>query len=96
MRSTCLHGSIPEQVGLDEPDGPGRRVDVSPARGSVGCVSTDEEWGDTVGDTVSEATNAALREIEDQPLDERAPGYQALADRLRVELEHSDPSRAAD
>jgi hypothetical protein len=55
-------------------------------------VSTDEEWSDTV----SEATNAALGEIEEQPLEERAPGYQALADRLRVELEHSDPSRASD
>ena len=59
-------------------------------------MSTDEEWGDTTDDTVSEATNAALREIEEQPLEERAPGYQALADRLRVELVHSDPSRAAD
>jgi hypothetical protein len=55
-------------------------------------VSTDEE----LSDTVSEATRAALEEIEQQPLDERARGYQALADRLRVELEHSDPSRAAD
>ena len=96
MRSTCLHGSIPEQIALGEPDEPTRRVDVSPARGSVGCVSTDEEWSDTLGDTVSEATNAALGEIEEQPLEERAPGYQALADRLRVELEHSDPSRASD
>ena len=59
-------------------------------------MSTDEEWGDTTDDTVSEATNSAIREIEEQPLEERAPGYQALADRLRVELEHSDPSRAAD
>jgi hypothetical protein len=59
-------------------------------------VSTDEEWGDTTDDTVSEVTNAALREIEEQPLEGRAPGYQALADRLRVELEHSDPSRSGD
>ena len=55
-------------------------------------MSTDEE----LGDTISEATHAAVREIEEQPLEERALGYQALADRLRVELEHSDPSRAAD
>lgn len=55
-------------------------------------MSTDEEQGDTI----SEATQAALHEIEQQPLDERARGYQALADQLRVELEHSDPSRAAD
>jgi hypothetical protein len=56
-------------------------------------VSFDEEPGDG---GVSEATDAALREIEALPLDERAARYQALADRLRIELEHSDPSRAAD
>jgi len=39
----------------------------------------------------SEAAAHAILDIEQQPLDERAPGYQALADRLRVELEQSDP-----
>jgi hypothetical protein len=36
---------------------------------------------------------AHLRDIESKPLAERAPAYQELADRLRTELEHSDPSR---
>ncbi|GAA1811303.1 hypothetical protein [Agromyces neolithicus] len=39
----------------------------------------------------SDAAAQAILDIEQQPLDERAPGYQALADRLRVELEQSDP-----
>jgi hypothetical protein len=48
-------------------------------------VSTDEASDDTL---------EALREIESKPVADRAPGYQALADRLRGELEHSDPSRS--
>lgn len=32
-------------------------------------------------------------EIEALPLAERAPRYQAIADRLRTELERSDPAR---
>lgn len=39
------------------------------------------------------ATRAELRDIESAPLAERAARYQGLADRLRSELEHSDPSR---
>ena len=42
-------------------------------------------------DGASDAAAQAILDIEQQPLDERAPGYQALADRLRVELEQSDP-----
>jgi hypothetical protein len=42
----------------------------------------------------SDDTLAALRDIESHPLPERAPGYQALADRLHEELEESDPSRS--
>ena len=42
----------------------------------------------------SDAAAQAILDIERQPLDERAPGYQALADRLRVELEQSDPHAA--
>jgi hypothetical protein len=41
----------------------------------------------------SDDIRAALTEIESQPLADRAPGYQDLADRLRAELEESDPSR---
>ena len=46
-------------------------------------------------DTASDDTRAALHDIESKPLAERAPGYQALADRLRAELEQSDPSRGS-
>ena len=52
---------------------------------------------ETARDDVAGASDAAAQailDIEQQPLDERAPGYQALADRLRVELEQSDPHAA--
>ncbi|MCD2441840.1 hypothetical protein LQ757_06060 [Agromyces sp. SYSU K20354] len=42
----------------------------------------------------SDSAAEAIRDLEQQPLGERAPGYQALADRLRVELEQSDPHGA--
>ncbi|GAA1770590.1 hypothetical protein [Agromyces humatus] len=48
----------------------------------------DREAG--ASDTAAEA----IRDIEQRPLGDRAPGYQALADRLRVELEQSDPHAA--
>ena len=41
----------------------------------------------------SDEVRAAIAEIESQPLADRAPAYQSLADRLRAELEESDPSR---
>jgi hypothetical protein len=44
-------------------------------------------------DAASADTVDELRDIEAKPLVERAAGYQELADRLRAELEHSDPSR---
>jgi len=44
---------------------------------------------------LSEATRAALDELEARPLDERAAGYRQLADALRSELEQSDPTRSA-
>ncbi|GAA4380796.1 hypothetical protein [Agromyces bauzanensis] len=43
-------------------------------------------------DAAPDGTVAELRDIETRPLAERAQGYQELADRLRAELEHSDPS----
>ena len=46
-------------------------------------------------DSAADVTVAELRDIESKPLGERAHGYQELADRLRAELEHSDPSRGA-
>lgn len=45
------------------------------------------------GSEASDGSVAELREIETLPLAERAPAYQALADRLRAELEQSDPLR---
>ncbi|MDQ2661014.1 MAG: hypothetical protein M3Y52_03985 [Actinomycetota bacterium] len=47
------------------------------------------------GAEATAATRAELRDIETAPLAERAARYQELADRLRSELEHSDPSRGA-
>ncbi len=37
----------------------------------------------------------ALSSIEASPLDERAAGFDAMADQLRRELERSDPTRSA-
>ncbi|MCM3658555.1 hypothetical protein M3147_14960 [Agromyces mediolanus] len=54
---------------------------------------SDESNSDTRD--LSEATRAALDELEARPLDERAAGYRQLADALRSELEQSDPTRSA-
>jgi len=64
----------------------------SPGAGSVEAVSdaSNPEPRD-----LSEATRAALDELESAPLEERAAGYRQLADALRSELEQSDPSRSA-
>jgi len=43
--------------------------------------------------SVPSDTAHELTRIEAAPLGERAGGYDALADRLRAELERSDPSR---
>jgi hypothetical protein len=53
-----------------------------------------EEVGTPGPDTVSSAAEALVG-IEAAPLEERAAGYDALAERLRAELERSDPARAA-
>ncbi|WP_156997157.1 hypothetical protein [Agromyces aureus] len=45
---------------------------------------------------VADETRDAVDAIEALPLDERAGAYLALAERLRTELEHSDPSRQSD
>ena len=58
--------------------------------------STDAAAAPRHDDTAGAASAdmpAELRDIESKPLAERAPAYQELADRLRTELEHSDPSR---
>jgi hypothetical protein len=63
------------------------------AAGGASTVPADEPRPDP-DDTAHETTDA-LQDIESKPLAERAPGYQALADRLRAELEQSDPSRGS-
>jgi hypothetical protein len=61
-------------------------------------VSTGDLDPDEVGapdpDTAASAADA-LVDIEAAPLEERAHGYDALAERLRAELERSDPARAS-
>jgi hypothetical protein len=54
-------------------------------------VSIDDGRGDA-----SDEARAAIAAIEALPLEERAPAYLALAERLRGELEHSDPARQSD
>lgn len=61
----------------------------SPATGGDGASAAN-----AVGSEASDGSLAELRDIESKPLAERAPSYQALADRLRAELEQSDPSRS--
>jgi hypothetical protein len=75
-----------------------REPDALEPSGATDSGASDPiaETDDAVsGDTTSGETRAALHDIESKPLAERAPGYQALADRLRAELEQSDPSRGS-
>ncbi|MGR2754009.1 hypothetical protein [Agromyces arachidis] len=62
-------------------------------------MSTGDLDPDEVGlpghDTAASAADA-LAGIEAAPLDERAPQFDALAERLRGELERSDPARASE
>ena len=71
-------------------------IDPTTSTDAAGQASTDaaEESRPDPDDTTHETT-AALQDLESRPLAERAPGYQALADRLRAELEQSDPSRGS-
>jgi hypothetical protein len=66
--------------------------------GSVDVVSTGDLDPDEAGtpgpDTTASAADA-LVDIEAAPLAERASGYDALAERLRAELERSDPARTS-
>ncbi|WP_136710132.1 hypothetical protein [Agromyces sp. H66] len=57
--------------------------------------AADASGAGDLGDSAPDDTAAALRDIESRQLAERAQGYQELADRLRADLEHSDPSRGA-
>ena len=46
--------------------------------------------------TEPDSTAATIEQIEALPLEERAGAYHALGERLRAELEHSDPARASE
>ncbi|WP_159605446.1 hypothetical protein [Agromyces humi] len=69
---------------LHEPDDVDR-VDAAAAASVTGAVRGSGEASDDAA--------SAIHDIESLPLAERAPRYQELADRLRSELERSDPSR---
>lgn len=71
--------STDEQPGSVDPTGSADAT-TAPAEPDAGAGAPD-------------ATRAELRDIESKPLDERAQAYQELAERLRADLEHSDPSR---
>ena len=66
----------------------------SAAEGTRPSVEHDAEADGDGAAGASEAAAQAILDIEQQPLGERASGYLALADRLRVELEQSDPHTA--
>ena len=86
-------------VGRVSSDDEGREPDAidpttsTDAAGGAPTGAADEARPDA--DDGTPETTAALQDIESKPLAERAPGYQALADRLRAELEQSDPSRGS-
>ncbi|WP_448004230.1 hypothetical protein [Agromyces bauzanensis] len=63
-------------------------VEAIDSTDAAGAPGPRDRRGSAPDDTVAE-----LRDIESRPLAERAQGYQELADRLRAELEHSDPAR---
>jgi hypothetical protein len=74
-----------------EPDA----LEPSAATDAAAAAPTTDAGDAASDDAASDDTRAALQDIESRPLAERAPGYQALADRLRSELEQSDPSRGS-
>ncbi|WP_430646706.1 hypothetical protein [Agromyces sp. GXS1127] len=60
---------------------------------STGDLDT-EDVVETPADLAAAAADA-LSSIEASPLEERAAGFDALAEQLRRELERSDPARSA-
>lgn len=67
------------------------RVDSAASPNPERAASAPSQAGDDA-DPGSRETTAMLGHIESKPLAERARDYQTLADRLRNELERSDPS----
>ncbi|WP_353829061.1 hypothetical protein [Agromyces sp. SYSU T0242] len=60
---------------------------------STGDLDVDEPMESPVDLAVASAD--ALASIDAAPLEERAAGFDALAEQLRRELERSDPARPA-
>jgi hypothetical protein len=61
----------------------------------VSTADLDPDEAGTPGPDTAASAADALVDIEAAPLEERAHGYDALAERLRAELERSDPARAS-
>ncbi|MEI5585375.1 MULTISPECIES: hypothetical protein [unclassified Agromyces] len=61
----------------------------------MSTADRDPDEIDAPGAGSAESAADALVHIEAAPLDERATGYDALAERLRAELERSDPARVS-
>ncbi|MDR6906926.1 hypothetical protein J2X63_002634 [Agromyces sp. 3263] len=60
---------------------------------AAAAASADASGAVSGSGEASDDAAADIHDIESVPLAERAPRYQELADRLRSELERSDPSR---
>ena len=60
---------------------------------STGDLDVDDP--DELTTDLAAAAADGLAAIEAAPLEERAPGYDRLAEQLRAELERSDPARAS-
>jgi hypothetical protein len=61
----------------------------------VSTADLDPDEIDTPGAGSVGSAADALVDIEAAPLEERAARYDALAERLRAELERSDPARVS-
>ncbi|WP_400997936.1 hypothetical protein [Agromyces sp. GXQ0307] len=60
---------------------------------STGDFDADDPVG--MPEDLAAAAADALSSVEASPLEERAAGFDAMAERLRRELERSDPARSA-
>lgn len=75
--------------------GPAPDASGSAAAGSVERMheASEAEVPEESAAAATDAAGTGSADIEALPLAERAPRYQAVADRLRAELERSDPAR---
>lgn len=70
-------------------------VGGSEYRGGVSTGDLDVDDPDELTTDLAAAAADGLAAIEAAPLEERAAGYDRLAEQLRGELERSDPARAS-